>query len=198
MAAKDPGLDGAHCLTLREAFEKLHEDLLNEVFSSKEWLEAAKTSHKGVMATWGGLGEYYSEPHWDWGRSGITGNYHARFPGELIGPFHWLSELHKSTAMGECPNQKNRYKHHMHKRVVFINGTLDLLLYIFIYLTPPMGLLIIFPPLGMTPIPFPPLTASRKYGVLLPYCGICGVSLLVHISKNPRMWPETVDMLAKP
>ena len=58
-----------------------------------------------------------------------------------------------------------------------------------------MGLSIIFPPLGMTPIPFEPLSASRKYGVLLPYCG---VSLLAHFSKNPRMWPETVDMLAKP
>ena len=97
------------------------------MFLSDEWLEAAKKSHKGVLATWGGLGEYYSEEHWRWGASGITGNYHARFAGELICPFHSLSDFHKSTAMGECLNQKNRYKYHMHKRAVFIEGTLDLL-----------------------------------------------------------------------
>ena len=99
------------------------------MFSSEEWLEAALKGHKGVMASWGGLGEYYSEPHWDWGLSGITGNYQARFVGEFICPFHFLSEYHKSTAMGECLNQRNRYKHHMHKRCAFIDGTLDLLVY---------------------------------------------------------------------
>ena len=94
-------------------------------------MEAASKSHKGVLAIWGGIGEYYSEPHWDWGKSGITGNYHARFVGEYLGAFHLLSPIHKRSAVGECPNQKNRYKHHLHKRKVFIQGTLDLPLYLY-------------------------------------------------------------------
>ena len=90
-------------------------------------MEAANKSHKGVMAAWGGLGEYDSEAHWQWGASGLTGNYHAMFAGEFLCPFYFLSDYHKSTAMGECLNQKNRYKFHMHKRGVFIQGALDLL-----------------------------------------------------------------------
>ena len=114
-------------LTLREAFEALHDGLHKEVLQSEEWFEAANKSHKGVMTAWGGFGEYYSEAYGEWGFSGITGNCHARFVGELLCPFHLLSDFHKSTAMEECLNQKNRYKLHMHKRRVFIEGTLGLL-----------------------------------------------------------------------
>ena len=96
------------------------------MFLSEEWMEAAKKSHKGVMAAWGGLGEYYSEEHWKWGESGITGNYCARFAGEFLCPFYQLSDYHRSTMMGECLNQKNRYKAHLHKRNLFLDGTLDL------------------------------------------------------------------------
>ena len=92
-----------------EAYTTLRGNLQENIYNSKEYTEATQNSHKGIMAEWAGLGEYYSEPHWTWGLSGLTGNYCARFAGELLANFDQLSDLHRSTAMGECLNQRNRY-----------------------------------------------------------------------------------------